>query len=1118
MITKDNLKSVLSYIGFHPLSNDQDTYSIVIDAIESTISVDFRNEKITYPEGVQVDRDTTVNFSKNENFVVLECVIKLFKMGYLPEHIVLEPKTPGGREDSYYYGDILVRDNDKRAYLLIECKTTEGKEDDEFHKAWRKTLSDGDQLFNYYNTYRQAQYLCLYTSDFVNGQVQCNYFVITMTDNKDYLSSNPHLLSFDKVTKDNGTRDDFFRVWSETYKKGSASKGAFEEKEVSAFGIQKKKLTIDDLAVVSFDGIKLKYNRFASILRQHNVASHENAFDKLVNLFLVKVVDEVRNPQDLQFAWKGAAYDNYYSFQDRLQKLYQIGMKEYLGEEVTYIDNSSIENAFRMQKNDPDAIKDTILNYFRQLKFFSNSDFGFLDVHNETLFNKNSTILIDIVEMLQDIRLKTDKQNQFLGDLFEGFLDQGVKQNEGQFFTPTPITRFMVSSLPLERIVSKQKSIPRVIDYACGAGHFLNEFASQIKPFVIQYKGKEKLHDYYSNIYGIEKEYRLSKVSKVSSFMYDQDGIQIVYGDALIPSDNIKDGQFDVLIANPPYSVPGFLTTIPKEIREKYETFSVIDAKAIETNDFIESFFVERAKQLLAPDGLAAIILPSTVLTGSSNIYMKTREILLKYFDFVAISCFGDGMFGKTGTNTHVLFLRRKKSDPDDAKHFLNRVRAWFRNDHSQDNRYKDFDVVRRYTEHISINYEDYLSLLEGTPSDSLFESELFEEYKETFSNDSDAKRILNKKISSRYTQEMKDKELDKHVISSIVKIETEKLYYFMLCTSNKESVVVMQSPINEKKKDKVEQEFLGYEWSSARRREGIHYLNTAPLKKGDNEIETFKELEGLEKIVTPLFNPTNFNDEKKINIIIRKNYQRLTFDVPESLSGIVKTSPLVDMIDFSSVTFDKAITPNPQHQIEIDTAYDCPKLGSIVHLNEFDFNPKKSSKQYVYVDISSVEKNTGKISFDTIVIGNQAPGRARRIAKDKSVLISTVRPNLKGFAYLPEEKTDTIFSTGFAIIRSKDEAVLRSKYLYYLFMYLDVIMAQMKAMMPKGAYPSINEENIKKIRIPLPPPEIQDEVIIAIESIEKKFNSSRMSIEELNNKANAVFLNKKIINTNVEG
>jgi len=41
--------------------------------------------------------------------------------------------------------------------------------------------------------------------------------------------------------------------------------------------------------------------------------------------------------------------------------------------------------------------------------------------------------------MLQDIQLKTQEENQFLGDLFEGFLDQGVKQSEGQFFTPMPI-------------------------------------------------------------------------------------------------------------------------------------------------------------------------------------------------------------------------------------------------------------------------------------------------------------------------------------------------------------------------------------------------------------------------------------------------------------------------------------------------------------------------------------------------------------------------------------------------------------------------------------------------------------------------------------------------------
>ena len=782
MITKEKLRNLLSCLGFQQSETVQDEMNLHFDNINCIIAVDFSNEKIIYPEGIEADRDTTKNFSANENFVVLECVVGLLAQGYKPENIVLEPKTPGGREDSHFYCDILIRDNDKRPYMLIECKTMDGKEDDEFSKAWKKTLQDGGQLFNYYNTYRQAQYLVLYASDFVDGEPRCNYRLITMTDNKEYLESNPKLLSFEKVSADNGTRDDFFKVWSETYGKDFATNGAFEVDEVPAFGVTKKKLTIDDLIVVDGQDIQRKYHQFAQTLRQYNVASHENAFDKLVNLFLVKVVDEVRNPKDLQFLWKGAAYDDYYSFQDRLQKLYQIGMKDYLGEDVTYIDNATIENAFRMQKNDPDAIKDTILEYFRQLKFYSNSDFGFLDVHNKQLFVQNAVILKAMVEMLQDMRLKTEQQNQFLGDLFEGFLDQGVKQNEGQFFTPTPITRFMVSSLPLEQIIRGNTDIPKTIDYACGAGHFLNEFASQIKPFVVQYKGAESLPDFYKQIYGIEKEYRLSKVSKVSSFMYGQDGIQIVYGDALVPHDAIRDGDFKVLVANPPYSVTGFLATLSKEQRDAYVLSADVDSKQLETNNSIEAFFIERAKQLLAPDGVAAIILPSSILSNSSNIYIKTREILLQYFDFVAIAEFGSGTFGKTGTNTVVLFLRRKKSEPELATHYRNRVEAWFSNNHGQDHRYEDGDAIERYTQHIGVPYDEYITLLNGNPSENLMTHEIFTAYKAAFSNNTVAKNIKKKRVTTRYTQDMKEAELAKHILDSIRNVEKDKLYYFMLC------------------------------------------------------------------------------------------------------------------------------------------------------------------------------------------------------------------------------------------------------------------------------------------------------------------------------------------------
>lgn len=342
----------------------------------------------------------------------------------------------------------------------------------------------------------------------------------------------------------------------------------FEETGIFEEGIApyefNKFYTINDLKTLSFEDTQKKYSEFTTILRQHNVSSHENAFDKLVNIFLAKIVDEIQHPNSLEFNWKGIAYDDYYQLQDRLQKLYKDGMQKFLNEEVTYIDNDQLNDAFKLFKNDPDATKDTVMSYFRELKFFTNNDFAFIDVHNEKLFKQNSEVLLKIVRMFQDIKLKTDEQNQFLGDLFEGFLDDGVKQNEGQFFTPLPITRFIVSSLPLEEIIKNSDEPPKVIDYACGAGHFLNEYASQLK----DYLDEEQLPDYYSGIYGIEKEYRLSKVSKVSAFMYGQDEINIIYGDALTINDNIEDNSYDILIANPPFSVKGFLETLSDEERE----------------------------------------------------------------------------------------------------------------------------------------------------------------------------------------------------------------------------------------------------------------------------------------------------------------------------------------------------------------------------------------------------------------------------------------------------------------------------------------------------------------------------------------------------------------------
>ena len=53
--------------------------------------------------------------------------------------------------------------------------------------------------------------------------------------------------------------------------------------------------------------------------------------------------------------------------------------------------------------------------------------------------------------------------------------------------------------------------------------------------------------------------------------MYGQDDIQIIYADALANNARIFDSHFKVLIANPPYSVKGFLETLTDNERSNYE-------------------------------------------------------------------------------------------------------------------------------------------------------------------------------------------------------------------------------------------------------------------------------------------------------------------------------------------------------------------------------------------------------------------------------------------------------------------------------------------------------------------------------------------------------------------
>lgn len=1047
MITQDQLPTLLLSLGF---SKKVASYTKTIGT--ATLEINTAKGEIIYPEaqGLRINERQTCNFSSNENFVVFECVHRLLDKGYKPEHIELEPKWQLGHGASGGRADILVKDNAGRPLLIIECKTA----GNEFKRAWNKTLQDGNQLFSYAQQISETQFLCLYASNFDADELSFQSHLIAHRDNPKYLEDNPAFKSFKSATD----VKERFAVWRETYKLDFRTQGLFES-TIQPYHVGKDKYTLADLHSIAATDQQKKYHEFATILRQHNVSGRENAFDKLINLFLCKLVDETENPQELKFYWKGVAYDTHFDLIDRLQQLYQKGMGKFLGETITYIDQGAVQNAMRFIKQNPDATQKAVWHLFLQQKFFTNNDFSLIDVHNEKLFYQNAEVLLKILQMWQDIRLTNSVgNNQFLGDMFEGFLDQGVKQSEGQYFTPMPICRFIFMSLPLQSMVAGSATPTKAIDYACGAGHFLNELASQIKPLIAQHWQGElvDLTDHHKAqhraIYGIEKEYRLSKVAKVSAFMYGQQDINICYGDGLVQQHSafpgIQNDSFDLLVANPPYSVRGFLETLPEEERDNYALSDTVDK--LDSFNSIEAFFIERAKQLLKAGGVAAIILPSSILSNGSGTYIKTREILLQYFDIVAIAELGSGTFGKTGTNTVTLFLRRKKTTPDTAEHYRERVAQWFNTDDGQ-TEYQDAHLIERYAAHIGVPLADYNTLLAGVTAGPWMQSVHFDVYTKAFNDSTEVKNLYKQKYFKLLSEALQTQELEKRYLRYVTELERDKLYHFVLACDQAHPVLIIKSPND----NKAQKAFLGYDWSTS---------------KGDEGIKLVKNSQGHHQ--THLYDETDRNNASKLNRLIADNFDGKLGAIPAALSEFSSTARLVDMLDFSRAGFEKQIGLTDKRKFSVTSKWPLVSLAILAEV--------KKGKAITEKDVlpGLVKVVAGGLDFAYLHNESNRP--------PNTITVSASGASA-GFVNFWRE---SIFASDCSTVRG-----INDEHTIYLFYILQSRQSEIQRLARGAAQPHVYPGDLQSILIPNVDLSTQKAILDACELIDQEFFRAKVTI-----------------------
>ncbi|MGM9127809.1 restriction endonuclease subunit S, partial [Campylobacter jejuni] len=705
---------------------------------------------------------------------------------------------------------------------------------------------------------------------------------------------------------------------------------------------------------------------------------------------------------------------------------------------------------------------------------------------------KNALVLKEIVELFANYKLTQNSTNQFLGNLFELFLQKGMKQDEGQFFTPIQICEFIMYSLPLQEMLSKNSKALRVIDYACGAGHFLNTYANELK----RYLTEDELKEHYKNIYGIEKEYRLSKVSKVSSAMYGQNEINILYADALASFElantnnlegekakpQIESNSFDLLIANPPYSVKGFLETLSDKSKNTYKLFN--DDINIETNNSIECFFCERANQILNDNAKAAIILPSSILNKDS-IYKNTREILFQNFDFIAIVELGNQTFGATGTNTIILFLRKKETFKQE-NHLISQdyslIKERIEAENLKDNESFYQNYLNTYCDFRKFDKELYSNFLNGNLDSKLAELEAFKDYRNAFRQTSDYKKLKESKIY----KESKDKQdlEDKAFLAYAQAIEKDKLLYFSLSLNQEVLIIKSPSDIKEQKK------FLGYEWSN---------------RKGD---EGLKELH--EPYLSPLFERGNPQNETKLNTLICKAFLKTLSDIPKDLQGYASKARLIDMMDFEKVEFNKAISLNVKSRDELNpfknSKFELVRLGEVCDLfNGYAFKKTDyvEKSNTLLIRMGNIRPNgefdaEHKIQYlpdnfnnkykdyllndGDVIIAMTDMGNAMNILG-----VPTIVKNKNNRNFLLNQRVGKLFNFSEKII---------VQYLKYALSSNEV-KKQFKLQGYGGLQINLGKTQILSTKIPLPPLEIQKQIVAECEKVEEQYNTLSLSIEE---------------------
>ena len=318
------------------------------------------------------------------------------------------------------------------------------------------------------------------------------------------------------------------------------------------------------------------------------------------------------------------------------------------------------------RRDAPDQVKDAVLSMMRQVVNLPN--YG--DVMTPTLFMEKPTTFLKVVSELSKADF-SDSELDVRGSVFEYFVRLSLKGRRlGQFFTPRPLVRFMLSIIPIEQTIPDlldSETHPIILDPACGSGGFLlaamNTLLDKVDSETGSTYSTERADWLRERIkrdvfWGADANQRIASTAKMNMIIAGDGFANIRHGDSLTEEiDFLKVrersiGLADYVLTNPPFGMSESDTLTAAD-------FAVFPNPIAKT----QGLFLQKMALITKPKGRICTVIDEGMLNTAavSNI----RRYLIKECFIDAVVRLPDVTFNpnKINVRSSVLLMTRKPDE-----------------------------------------------------------------------------------------------------------------------------------------------------------------------------------------------------------------------------------------------------------------------------------------------------------------------------------------------------------------------------------------------------------------------------------------------------------------------